>query len=193
MRIEKAGLSLDDRALLSVDEFGRTAQPHIYAAGDVIGPPSLASASMEQGRRAACHIVGQEVGALGEVLPSGIYSIPELASVGLTEAQARDRHDVVVVGRADFREIARGHIADAKDGMLKLVVSGDRVIRGVHVVGQHATDLVHIGQMGMLQSATVDTYIDNVFNFPTYAESYRVAALSAAAALGQSASEESAA
>ncbi len=193
LRIENAGLSLDDRALLTVDEFGRTAQAHIYAAGDVVGPPSLASASMEQGRRAACHIVGQEVGVLGEVLPSGIYSIPELASVGLTEAQARDRFDGVVVGRADFREIARGHIADAKDGMLKLVVSGDGVIRGVHVVGQHATDLVHIGQMGMLQAATVHTYIDNVFNFPTYAESYRVAALSAAAALAQVSGAESAA
>lgn len=183
LQIKHAGLSLDERSLLSVDEHGRTAKAHIYAAGDVVGPPSLASASMEQGRRAACHILGIEVGSLGELVPSGIYSIPELASVGLSEQQARKEFDEVVVGHADFREIARGHIANAKDGMLKLVVSADGKIRGVHIVGTHVTDLVHIGQMAMLQGADVNTFIENVFNFPTYAESYRVAALSAAAKL----------
>ena len=192
LRIEQAGLELNERSLLSVDEYGRTAVPHIYAAGDVIGPPSLASASMEQGRRAACHILGLPVGMLGDAIPSGIYSIPELASVGLTEKQARETYPDVVVGKADFREIARGHIADAKDGMLKLVVSGDGVVRGVHVVGTHATDLVHIGQMGMLQAANVQVYIENVFNFPTYAESYRVAALQAAQALAKNAGTGSA-
>ncbi|MEQ8692166.1 MAG: Si-specific NAD(P)(+) transhydrogenase [Pseudomonadales bacterium] len=185
LHIENAGLTLNDRALLDVDEFGRTSVGHIYAAGDVIGPPSLASASMEQGRRAACHISGTEVGRLGECIPSGIYSIPELACVGLTERQARDQYPHVVIGKADFSEIARGHIANAKDGMLKLEVSGDGIIRGVHVVGNHATDLVHIGQMGMMSDAHLNTYIENVFNFPTYAESYRVAALNAAAELAK--------
>ncbi|NKB97963.1 MAG: Si-specific NAD(P)(+) transhydrogenase [Pseudomonadales bacterium] len=185
LKIENAGLSINDRALLSVDEHMRTMQHHIYAAGDVIGPPSLASSSMEQGRHAACHIAGIEVGTLGDLVPSGIYSIPELACVGLSEQQAREKFDVVVVGRSDFSEIARGHIANAKDGMVKLVVSGDGVVRGIHIVGTNATD---IGQMGLLQSATVHTYIENVFNFPTYAESYRVAALSAAAELATSSS-----
>ena len=183
LQIERAGLELNERALLSVDEYGRTKASHIYAAGDVIGPPSLASASMEQGRRAACHILGTEIGRLGACIPSGIYSIPELACVGLSERDARQQYDQVVVGHSDFSEIARGHIANAKDGMLKLVVSGDGIVRGVHIVGNHATDLVHIGQMGMLQDADISTYIDNVFNFPTYAESYRVAALHAAAEL----------
>lgn len=185
LKIENAGLELNERALLSVDEHGRTQQQHIYAAGDVIGPPSLASASMEQGRRAACHIAEIEVGELGDLVPSGIYSIPELACVGLSEEQAQQQFDCVVVGRSDFSEIARGHIANSQDGMLKLVVSGDGIVRGIHIVGTHATDLVHIGQMGLLQGATVHTYIENVFNFPTYAESYRVAALSAAAELAQ--------
>ena len=183
LKIKNAGLSINDRLLLDVDENGCTAQPHIYAAGDCIGPPSLASSSMEQGRRAACHMLGREVGVLGELLPSGIYSIPELSSVGQTEAQARDNYDSVVVGLAHFTEIARGHIANAPDGMLKLVVSGDGIIRGIHVIGAHATELVHIGQMGLLQNADVNTYIDNIFNFPTYAESYRVAAIHAAAML----------
>ena len=168
LRIENAELQINERSLLSVDEHGRTAQPHIYAAGDVVGPPSLASASMEQGRRAACHIAGIEVGLLGDLVPSGIYSIPELACVGMSEDQARKEFSGVVVGRSDFSEVARGHIANAKDGMLKLVVSGDGVVRGIHIVGTHATDLVHIGQMGLLQGVTVHTYIENVFNFPTY-------------------------
>ncbi|MEM7080024.1 MAG: Si-specific NAD(P)(+) transhydrogenase [Pseudomonadota bacterium] len=181
--ITNAGLSLNERQLLSVDTEGQTAVPHIYAAGDVIGPPSLASASMEQGRRAACGILGIDVGVLGQYMPTGIYSIPELASVGLTEKQAKDQDPDSVVGFADFSEIARGHIAGAKDGMLKLVVGGDGKLLGAHVVGVNSTDLVHIGQMALLQGASVELFIDNVFNFPTYAESYRVAAISAAAQL----------
>ncbi len=183
LKIANAGLHLDERQLLKVNEHGQTQVPHIYAAGDVVGPPSLASASMEQGRHAACHILNVEVGQLSRVIPSGIYSVPELASVGLTEAQAEKEYGHVVIGLAQFKEIARGHIANAQDGMLKLVVSADGIVRGVHVIGVHATDLVHIGQMGMLQQADVHTYIENIFNFPTYAESYRVAALHAAARL----------
>lgn len=183
LNIGNAGLAINDRQLLDVDKHGCTAQPHIYAAGDAIGPPSLASSSMEQGRHAACHILGLEVGALGELIPTGIFAIPELSSVGLTEAQAREKYTDVVVGFADFKEIARGHIANAQDGMLKLVVSGDGLVRGVHVMGTNATDLVHIGQMGLLQGADVNTFIENIFNFPTYAESYRVAAIHAAACL----------
>ncbi|MEM7100341.1 MAG: Si-specific NAD(P)(+) transhydrogenase [Pseudomonadota bacterium] len=184
LQIHKAGLALNARQLVDVDETGATSVPHIYAVGDVVGPPSLASSSMEQGRRAACAILNRDLGNMGNLIPSGIYSIPELASVGLTEAQARMDYDGVVVGIAEFKEIARGHIANAQDGLLKLVVSGDGKIRGVHVIGVQATDLVHIGQMAMLQDADVSVFIDNIFNFPTYAESYRVAAISAAAKLG---------
>ncbi|MCZ6852358.1 MAG: Si-specific NAD(P)(+) transhydrogenase [Gammaproteobacteria bacterium] len=185
LQIENAGLEINERQLIEVDKMGKTAVPHIYAVGDVIGPPSLASASMEQGRRAACDILGLDPGRQGGWIPTGIYAVPELASVGASEVAAREAFDQVVVGYAHFKEIARGHIADSQEGMLKLVVSGDRLIRGVHIVGEQATELIHIGQMGLIQGATVDTFVENVFNFPTYAESYRVAALSAAAQLTQ--------
>ena len=179
LRIENSGVEVSERDLVVVNDFGQTCVPHIYAAGDVIGPPSLASASMEQGRRAARHILGLDMGRPSDWIPSGIYAVPELACVGLTEDQTREEYGHVLVGRSDFSEIARGHISRKQSGMLKLVASPDRIVRGVHIVGEQATDLVHIGQMGLLQGATLDTYVDNVFNFPTYAESYRVAALSA--------------
>ena len=185
LKVENAGLKVNERQLIEVDKMGKTAVPHIYAAGDVIGPPSLASASMEQGRRAACDILGLNPGRQGDWIPTGIYAVPELACVGVSEVAARETFDEIVVGYAHFKEIARGHIAHSQEGMLKLVVSGDRMIRGVHIVGEQATELIHIGQMGLIQGATVDTFVENVFNFPTYAESYRVAALSAAAQLAQ--------
>lgn len=183
LRIENSGLKVNDRRLIDVDANGRTAVPHIFAAGDIIGPPSLASASMEQGRRVACAILGTDSGRFSEYIPTGIYSVPELASVGMTEEQARQKFSGVVVGRANFREIARGQIAQSQEGMLKLVVTGERAIVGIHAVGPYATELVHIGQMGLLSEAKIDMFIENVFNFPTYAESYRVAALDAHGAL----------
>ena len=186
LRVENAGLKVNDRQLIEVNKMGQTAVPNIYAVGDVIGPPSLASASMEQGRRAACDILGLDPGRQGGWIPTGIYAVPELASVGASEVDARQAHDQIVVGYAHFKEIARGQIANSQEGMLKLVVSGDRMIRGVHIVGEQATELIHIGQMSLIQGASVDTFVENVFNFPTYAESYRVAALSAAAQLSQS-------
>ena len=177
LHVERAGVTVNERHLIEVNAFGQTSAPHIYAAGDVIGPPSLASAAMEQGRRAACHLLGIDAGRQGEWLPSGIYAVPEMASVGLSEHEVRRRHGDVWVGRASYSEIARGHISGAPDGMLKLVASPDRVVRGVHIVGALATEMIHIGQMGLIHDATVDTYVENVFNFPTFAESYRVAAL----------------
>ncbi|MEZ5597773.1 MAG: Si-specific NAD(P)(+) transhydrogenase [Pseudomonadales bacterium] len=187
LRIENSGVKVNDRQLIDVNEAGRTNVPHIYAAGDVVGPPSLASASMEQGRRVACDILGVDPGRFSEYIPTGIYAVPELASVGLTEVQARQRVPGSVVGRANFREIARGQIAQSQEGMLKLVVGPDRTVLGIHTVGSFATELVHIGQMGLLTGAKIDVFIENVFNFPTYAESYRVAALDAAGALAQAA------
>ena len=190
--IERAGVVVNDRDLVDVDAVGRTNIPHIYAAGDVVGPPSLASASMEQGRRVACAIAGLDAGSTGHWVPTGIYAVPELASVGITETQCAEQFGGAVTGYAQFREIARGQISHNQSGMLKLVVSpDDGVVRGVHIVGQQATELIHIGQMGLIQGATVATFVENVFNFPTYAESYRVAALHAAAGLraGQGASQ----
>jgi NAD(P) transhydrogenase len=183
LHAERAGVSVNDRQLVEVNGFGQTSVPHIYAAGDVIGPPSLASAAMEQGRRAACHMLGIDAGRQGEWLPSGIYCVPEIASVGLTSEQTRARFGSVVVGIARFDEIARGHIARCPDGVLKMLASSDGVVRGIHIIGDNATDLVHIGQMGLIHSVNVETYVENVFNFPTFAECYRVAALQIAGQL----------
>jgi len=152
--------------------------PHIYAAGDVIGPPALASTSMEQGRRAVCHALGIPLGVSGDVAPVGIYTIPELASVGLSEAQAIEKHGAACVGRASFTEVARAQISAAEDGLLKLVCHPESgAVLGAHAVGESACDLVHLGQMAMLAGFRYDTFIDTVFNFPTFAEAYRVAAL----------------
>ncbi|MCR9279257.1 MAG: Si-specific NAD(P)(+) transhydrogenase [Pseudomonadaceae bacterium] len=194
LNIDKAGLAVSERGLVDVNENGQTMVPHIYAAGDIVGPPSLASASMEQGRRVALHLLGDSGGDSWEIIPSGIYSVPELSSVGMTSEEAERTYGQVFEGFAYFDEIARGNISDTKEGMLKLIVTADRQVRGIHISGEAATDLIHIGQMGLIYNSTIDTYIDNVFNFPTYAESYRVAALHAAAriASGESRSPMSA-
>ncbi len=176
--IGKAGLSLNERGLISVNEDLQTEVNTIYAAGDVIGPPSLASASMEQGRRASCNIYDLPLGEMQSLIPSGIYSIPELSSVGLSEKQARDTYGNVIVGISQFEEIARGQISGIQDGMLKIVcdIEGKKIL-GVMIVGEGATELIHIGQMALISDANVDIFVENIFNFPTLAEAYRVAAL----------------
>ncbi|MAT83460.1 MAG: Si-specific NAD(P)(+) transhydrogenase [Gammaproteobacteria bacterium] len=185
--LEHAGVTLNDRGLVAVNEHGQTAVPHVYAAGDVVGPPALASASMEQGRRAACHMLGTDPGSGSRFLPTGIYAVPELASVGMTEAEARLAGDGVVTGMASFEEVARAHIADAQDGFLKLIVGGDGRLLGVHACGAQATELVHMGQMALIHGADVSVFIDNVFNFPTYGEAFRIAALDAVGRIAQGA------
>ena len=122
LNIEAAGLELNERGLIAVDEQLRTKVPNIYAAGDVIGPPSLASASMEQGRRASCNALGIELGEMNQMIPAGIYAIPELSSVGLSEQQAQKKYGDIIVGRANFEEAARGQINGIRDGMLKIVL-----------------------------------------------------------------------
>lgn len=178
LRIDRAGLATTERGLLSVDDDCRTAVPHVFAAGDVIGPPSLASTSMEQGRRAARAALGLASHAGRETIPMGIYTVPEMSSVGLTEKEAVRRFGGVVVGRAPFEELARGQIAAIESGMLKLVAdpSGRRLV-GVHIVGEGAAELIHVGQMALVYKSDVDAFVDNIFNFPTLAEAYRVAAL----------------
>jgi NAD(P) transhydrogenase len=176
--INKAGLTATDRGLIKVDENLRTSVGHIYAIGDVIGPPSLASSAMDQGRRAMCHALGQDPGVPAELIPVGIYSIPEMSQVGLTDEQAQTRHGGYMVGRAPFAELARGQIAAIQDGLLKLISDKDgRRLLGVQVVGEGAAELVGMGQMALITKQDIDVFIDSAFNFPTLAEAYRVAAL----------------
>ncbi|MDQ3890114.1 MAG: Si-specific NAD(P)(+) transhydrogenase [Actinomycetota bacterium] len=173
------GLEADERGRIPVDPDYRTAVEHIYAAGDVIGWPALAATSMEQGRLAAAHAFGVE-GASMEILPIGIYTIPEISYVGRTEEELTDAAVPYEVGISRYRELARGQILGDTYGMLKLLVSpDDGRILGVHVLGTNATEVVHIGQAVMGFEGTVDYFIDAVFNYPTLAESYKVAALDA--------------
>ncbi len=176
--VAAAGIVPDARGLVPVDANYRTAAEGVYAVGDVIGPPSLASTSMEQGRRAVCHALGLDPGPSIDTIPVGIYAIPEMASVGISEAQAIERHGSAVVGRAPFSEIARGHISGNPDGLLKMVADpcGHRLL-GVQVVGEGAAELVHIGQMALCAGLPIEFFVETIFNFPTLAEAYRVAAL----------------
>ena len=178
LQLQNAGISLTERSLIPVNEHCQTCVPHIYAVGDVIGPPSLASASMEQGRRASCHILKIDPGTSAELIPAGIYTIPEMSTVGLTESQSIEKFGGALVGKADFSEVTRGHINRIQNGLLKLVAAPDgKKLLGIQIVGEGATELIHIGQMGLLSGADIDIFIENIFNFPTLAEAYRVAAL----------------
>jgi NAD(P) transhydrogenase len=176
--LDNAGLVADDRGRLEVDEVFRTTVPTIYAVGDVIGFPNLAATSAEQGRRASCHALGIPVGTRDIPLPVGIYTIPEISYVGRTEAELTNAGIPYEIGVSRYRELARGAILGDKHGMLKLLVSPEsRAILGVHVFGSGATEVVHIGQMAMTGGSTVDELVDAVFNYPTLAEAYKVAAL----------------
>lgn len=179
--VRNAGLEPNERGFLPVDASCRTQVAHIYAAGDVIGPPALAASSMEQGRRAVRHALGLPLGPSPETIPAGIYTIPEMASVGLTEQEARSRHGSAIVGRARFEELARGQINGDTDGLLKLVCdpSGEHLV-GAQILGEGATELIHLAQMAIVARLPVSTFVENVFNFPTLAEAYRVAALDVA-------------
>ena len=180
--VAAAGLAPTGRGVLEVDAYCRTSVPHIYAVGDVVGAPALAATSMEQGRRAMCHAFGLAVGQPATTIPFAVYTIPEMSSVGLSEAEALASTGGARVGRASFGAVARGQIAAIQDGLLKLVADaeGQRVL-GVQIVGEGAAELVHLGQLALLTGASVDLFIDNIYNFPTMAEAYRVAALDIAA------------
>jgi NAD(P) transhydrogenase len=178
--LEAAGLSADQRGRIKVDEYFRTEVPHIYAVGDVIGFPALAATSMEQGRLAAHHACGEPVPPIDTHPPIGIYSIPEISFIGRTEDQLTADNVPFEVGVSRYRELARGQIIGDSYGVLKLLVSTeDRTLLGVHVFGTGATELVHIGQAVMGCGGTVDYLVDAVFNYPTLAESYKIAALDA--------------
>jgi NAD(P) transhydrogenase len=180
LALEAAGLEADRRGRIEVDSNYRTKVDNIYAVGDVIGFPALASTSMEQGRLAAQHACGEPVRVMHELQPIGIYTIPEISFVGKTEDELTDSSTPFEVGIARYRELARGQIVGDSYGMLKLLVSPeDGKLLGVHVFGTAATDIVHIGQAVMGCGGTVDYLVDAVFNYPTLSEAYKVAALDA--------------
>lgn len=175
------GLTADSRGRLRVDPHTfQTSVPHIYATGDVIGFPSLASTSLEQGRIAACHACGQSVPPAPEFFPYGIYSVPEISTVGKSEEAVRAEGIPYECGIARFRETSRGTIMGIQGGLLKLIVSLEtRKLLGVHIVGEGATELIHIGQAVLNLGGSLDYFIDATFNYPTLAEAYKIAALDA--------------
>ncbi|GAN00472.1 soluble pyridine nucleotide transhydrogenase [alpha proteobacterium U9-1i] len=181
LNLAAAGLSADERGRISVDKATfRTAQPHIYAVGDVIGFPSLASTSMEQGRIAACHAFGEPAHAPPEFFPYGIYSVPEISTIGMTEEQVREKRIPFETGIARFRETSRGHIMGLNSGFMKMIFALEtRRLLGVHIVGEGATELIHIGQAVLNLEGTLDYFVENTFNYPTLAEAYKIAALDA--------------
>ena len=176
--LDNVGLEFDDRERLKVNENYQTVVEHIYAVGDVIGFPALASTAMEQGRLAACHAFGEQTHSIPELFPFGIYAVPEISMVGKTEKQLTDASIPYEAGIAQYSELSRGQLLGDETGMLKLLIHQDNhKILGVHVIGTGATELIHIGQAVMAFGGTVDFFIHNVFNYPTLAEAYKVAAL----------------
>jgi len=178
LEIEKAEIALDQNGYIPVNALFQTRVSHIYAAGDVIGAPSLASTSMEQGRLAARHAFGASTHHFPTFYPIGIYTIPEISSCGYTEQQLKELDFRYEVGRAYYYEIARNQISGNDPGMFKILFHADTLeILGIHIIGRAATEVIHIGQVAMSFNARIDYFIDQVFNYPTYAEGYRIAAL----------------
>lgn len=178
LSIEKVGIQTKDRGQIAVNDFFQTNVPHIYAAGDIVGFPSLASTSMEQGRMAACHMFGLKRETRPDLLPYGIYTIPEISMVGKNEAQLTAEKIPYETGVAPFDEVAKAQIIGDQTGLLKLIFHAEtRELLGVHILGDGASELVHIGQMLMMAGAKVELLRDTVFNYPSLAEAYRVAAM----------------
>jgi len=179
LNLESVSVEVGKRGYLEVDrQTYCTSNPDIYAAGDVIGFPCLASVSMEQGRAAACHAFGAPLDGGERSNPYGVYSVPELSAVGLSEAEVREKQIPYECGVARFRETSRGHIMGMDYGILKLICQRDtRKLLGVHIIGEGASELIHIGQAVINLGGTVDYFVENSFNYPTLAEGYKIAAL----------------
>ncbi|HUQ95398.1 MAG TPA: Si-specific NAD(P)(+) transhydrogenase [Bryobacteraceae bacterium] len=185
LNLQAAGLKADDRGRLKVNEHYQTEVPNIYGVGDLIGFPSLASTSMEQGRIAACHAFALDAHSVPELFPYGIYTIPEISMVGKNEEDLTRDGIPYEIGKARYREIARGQIIGDSTGLLKLIFnSRDRRLLAVHIIGEGASDLVHIGQAVMSYGGVIDYFIDTVFNYPTLAECYKTAAFDGINRLG---------
>ncbi len=177
LELGAAGLAADDRGRIAVNEFYQTSVPHIYAAGDVIGFPALASTSMEQGRLASCHMFGTYC-AGRSAIPYGIYTIPEISIVGKTEHELTEAKVPYEIGVSKFEELAKGQMLGVDTGLLKLLFDRrDRKLLGVHIFGERATEIIHIGQAVLAFGGTIDYFRDTVFNYPTMAEAYKVAGL----------------
>jgi NAD(P) transhydrogenase len=185
--LAEIGVQVDKRGYVSVDGDYRTAVPSIYAAGDVIGFPALASTSMEQARVAVCHAFGFTYKRqVSQLLPFGIYTIPEVSCVGFSEEAAKEKGLDHVVGRAFYRDNARGKIVGDKDGVIKLVVDpATKKLLGCHCIGERASEIVHIGQAVMLLGGTIDAFIEMVFNYPTLSEMLKYAAYDALGAIAR--------
>jgi NAD(P) transhydrogenase len=176
--LDAAGLTADDRGRLAVNEFFQTSVAHIYAAGDVIGFPSLASTSMEQGRLASCHMFGAYCESRKESVPYGIYTIPEISMVGKTEQELTAAKIPYEIGISKFEELAKGQMLGTVTGLLKLLFDPKTLkLLGVHVIGESASEIVHIGQAVLSLGATIEYFRDTTFNYPTFAEAYKVAGL----------------
>lgn len=178
LNLAAAGLTADNRGRLKVNEFFQTSVPHIYAAGDIIGFPALAATAMEQGRMASGHMFGHIVESVSPLFPYGIYTIPEISMVGQSEQALTQQNTPYEVGIARYREIARGQLIADPNGLLKLLFHPDsHRLLGVHVIGTGATELIHIGQTVMAAGLPINYFVDSIFNYPTLAECYKVAAL----------------
>jgi NAD(P) transhydrogenase len=185
--LEAVGVQVDKRGTIKVDEDFRTATPSVYAAGDVIGFPALASTSMEQARVAVCHAFGFAYKRqVSHLYPFGIYTIPEVGSVGFSEESAKAEGHDAIIGRAFYRDNARGKIIGDKDGVIKLVVDRtSKKVLGCHCIGERASELVHIGQSVMLLGGTIDAFIEMIFNYPTLSEMFKYAAYDALGAIAR--------
>ena len=183
--LDAIGVKLDDRGLIVIDKHYRTTVANVFAAGDVIGAPSLVSTSQEQGRIAMCHAFGFGYKSeLAATFPYGLYTIPEAAMIGMTEAQARAKGLTIAIGRAEYKNNARGQIINDLDGMMKLVFDKpSKKLIGAHILGERATDLIHVAQAVMAFGGTVDYFIQSVFNYPTLGELYKYAAYDALGSL----------
>jgi NAD(P) transhydrogenase len=178
LNLDAAGLGSDGRGKVPVNQNFQTAVPHIYAAGDVIGFPALASTSMEQGRLASCHMFGKPGVMPPNLIPYGIYTIPEISMVGPTEEQLTQQRIPYEVGLARYAELAKGQMLGDEQGLLKLLFDPDSLkLLGVHAIGDRAAEIIHIGQVVLTMGGTIEYFRDTVFNYPTLAEAYKVAAL----------------
>ncbi len=185
LNLQSIDLKPDDRGRFKVNSYYQTELPHIYAVGDMIGFPSLASTSMEQGRLAACHAFGVEAKSAPELFPYGIYTIPEISTVGRNEEELTEAGIPYEVGKAQYREIARGQIIGDSSGLLKLIFHLEtRKLLGAHIIGEGASELIHIAQAVLTFGGTIDYFVNTVFNYPTLAECYKTAALDGVNRLG---------
>ncbi len=178
--LENVGIEVDERSRLTVNDRFQTSVPHIYACGDVIGFPSLASTALEQGRIAVLDALGEKIYRKPEYFPYGIYAVPEMSSVGMSEEEVIERKIPYEIGLVQLRETSRGRVMGLNSGIMKAIFSNkSRRLLGVHIVGEGATELIHIGQAVLTLKGTLDYFLENAFNYPTLAEAYKVAALHA--------------